>query len=133
MNGPVYLEDAYGTELGEAKLIELSAGEQYTFSTVAGDFTDRFKLYFSMTPTQIQELANETQVKIFSYGSDVFVNIHHGSTDGSILIYNMEGKLMYSEKITGVNNRLSVQSGSGLYIVKVSNSDKTETAKVFIK
>jgi hypothetical protein len=51
-----------------------------------------------------------------------------------VTIYNVLGKEVFNQKITGIKEQLNISHiSSGIYIVKVLDGDKVATKKLVIK
>jgi hypothetical protein len=56
------------------------------------------------------------------------------SNEKMVTIYNVLGKEVFNQKITGIKEQLNISHiSSGIYIVKVLDGDKVATKKLVIK
>jgi hypothetical protein len=102
----------------------------YTFTADAGEII-RFNLDFF--PVGIPETGSAGNIRIYSNQKDVYVNIPT-SMKGNIIIYNLLGSEISSKAIqANTLNRISLNSPTGYYIVKVIGDNGITTGKVFIQ
>jgi|GEM_PF-1436943 len=121
----IYLEDlALGT------VQNLMEDNTYTFNAATGDDPARFKLFFGAVG--MEELGNG-KVTIYSSNKDVFIS-YTGTDDATATIYNNLGQPVTTQVITpGKTHKISLNTPSGYYIVKMVNHDDVVAQKVFIR
>ncbi|MCD4696923.1 MAG: T9SS type A sorting domain-containing protein, partial [Bacteroidales bacterium] len=100
----------------------------YIFNYNVDDQENRFIVHF--TPLAVPETFEE-MVNIFSFNTDVYVTVP-ANTQGNIVIYNMIGQEVASQRINGVQNIITLERSS-YYVVKVLSDESLVTRKVFIK
>ena len=99
---------------------DLSMGD-YTFSTAAGTFNDRFMLVVDNSATAVGKLRQETGVSVMAEeGGISFLGI----TDQSVNVYSLSGTLLAANVKGGV-----ISLPKATYLVKVNNL----TTKVMVK
>lgn len=118
--------DLYLEDLATGEITDLNTNP-YTFDYIPG-MDSRFVLHFS--PLGIDDDLNEA-FNIYSFDKDVYVAVPQNTT-GIIAIYDMMGKEIVSEAISGSVNTVTLEK-SAYYIVKVTTDENIETKKVFIK
>ncbi len=122
----VYLEDLLTTN---HTTVKLNDNPVYTFTSDAVN-TVRFNLHFA--PVGIPEIGSN-KINIYSNLKDVYVNIPV-SMHGNIFVYNLLGSEITNQVIEGNTlNRISLNSPTGYYIVKVIGDNGITTGKVFIQ
>ena len=125
-NGTViYLEDKR-----DSKTVNLMENPVYSFNAAPSDPIQRFTLHFN--PVGISDITTNN-LNIYSNQKNVYVNIPTSMT-GNIVIYNLLGSEIASQPIQGNTlNRISLNSPTGYYIVKVIGANGITTGKVFIQ
>ena len=87
-------------------------------------------LFLHFAPMSVEDnLVNGAN--IYSYNKDVYVSASQ-NTKGTIAVYDMMGREIASESISGSTNVISIEK-SGHYVVKVLSDEGIATKKVFIK
>jgi len=121
-------------EFSELNLKDLSTGvitdlnsDSYTFNYIPG-VDNRFELHFG--PLGVNDLANNLY-NVYSYNKEIHV-ITPNTTSGNITVYDMMGKEVASQSISGTDNVITL-SQSAHYIVKVISEEGLVTKKVYIK
>ena len=127
----IYFEDLY-----DDKILDISNGLEYSFSSDAGKFEDRFRIVFSVDNSDINTISGNTPaVDIYSYGTDIYLKSHtNDAILGNIQIYNLTGSLVYNS----LNNQQNIarinfsSCPAGYYIVKLRNKYGVFIGKVFV-
>ena len=115
-------------------MINLNKTKVYEFVATPLDDADRFQLHFGFKSGFEEPESNELlSVKIYSVNKDVYVAVPE-LVAGNIEIYDIMGQLVATKKaIGGTLNKIRINDGSGIYIVRMSNSFKIYSEKVFIR
>jgi hypothetical protein len=122
----IFLEDLMTPDHHTFNLIE---NPVYTFTSDAVNVI-RFNLHFF--PVGIPETGSG-KIRIYSNLKDVYVNIPSAMT-GNIVIYNLLGSELANRPIqANTLNRITLNSPTGYYIVKVIGDSGITTGKVFIQ
>jgi hypothetical protein len=128
----IYLED-----MKEDKMVEITQDGQYIFTGSPTDDPDRFMLHFGVLYVEEEAALNEDSglYHIYSYENTVYVqNTYQQDVAGSVTVYNIMGQEILSRKLENTPlNKLTLNSGSGYYIVKVLSDSGVYSEKVFIK
>lgn len=106
----------------------LSQNPVYNFTATEGDDPERFVLKFS--EVGIYENKNENWI-VFANKSDLFIINDKNVVDGFFEIFDLSGRLLFSDKIKGRNTVCPVLN-SGVYFVKIICDNSIITKKVFI-
>ena len=126
VNVPVFLQDI---KLDITQ--DLKINPVYTFSYVAGEPENRFRLLF-LDVTGIDEPATAV-IRVFSFEKTVVIE----NTDlltGTIGIYDITGRELYTQKLTGqVTTYIPLQVVTGTYVVKVLSAQAAVNTKVHIR
>lgn len=125
---PILLED-----LMLNTTTDLRSNPVYTFSHSAGDTENRFRLVFNVT-TAINKQTGITQGRIFVDGGMLHIDIAGmQQAKATIALYDATGRRLSSqtEVILG-QVQIAAPSAAGMYIVRVTGSNKTFTAKVVV-
>jgi hypothetical protein len=121
----VFLED-----LDTRQTVDLQANPVYSFNVSDPGTGHRFNLLFHPLGMPSVTLGN---IKIYSYLKDVYVNIP-ASIHGNIIVYNLLGSEITRQAIRGNTlNKISLNSPTGYYIVKVIGDSGIKMGKVFIQ
>lgn len=84
----------------------------------------------------IGEVNEDKQVRIYSYGSVIFIQAQDINTVlKEITVYNAIGQLIYSEdKSTRGFYQINLEgSARGIYLVRINTDEKTYRRKVFVR
>ena len=111
---------------------DLRINPVYTFTASLGNNSGRFVLHFANPTYGVNEI-NKSNVSIYSYEKDVYINTNDNVKE--ISIYNIMGQeiLKKSELNKQALYKLTVNNAAGNYIVKVLTDKGVYTEKVFIK
>jgi hypothetical protein len=107
----------------------LTENGNYTFSAEAGDVAERFEIFFGVTGIDTQNALNAAHV--YSAKDMLYVTNVKGNTTMDIL--NLQGQVLnsYSFNSSG-SEEFTVNLPTGVYLVRLHNSNTTKTVKVFI-
>jgi len=128
----IYFKD---NETGE--MTNLNLVSEVKVDLEAGLTEGRFELFIkervSIFSSSEQE-GNNLKGTITNINQDVLISLDE-IIDGDVVVYNLSGQTVYSEKINGEQNKtFNTNLSRGYYVVKVQNNQgKILTEKVFIK
>jgi hypothetical protein len=128
LNGnSIILED-----LREKTIMELGQNDTYSFEVEVNDNSHRFNIHFKSTTLGVENSV-ESNIEVYSVSNVVYIQ-KPAELEGNVIIYNMMGQEIFSQK-TGNEEFISipVNNGTGYYVVKVQTDDQMETQKVFVK
>ncbi len=113
----IILEDKVNNEFTDLKKA------RYSFTSSAGDFTNRFLLHISQvsTGTQFNLPGVGAQIRVYSAQSSVYVSFSESlSLTKQICIFDVSGRKVYDDKVsfTGIK-KLPANLKSGCYLVHV--------------
>jgi hypothetical protein len=98
---------------GDGKKDLVAAGANY-YAKDAG-----LRLYFNVsTSTGIKQLNENSNIRIFNYGTKVIVN--GAETKSTIEVFNASGQKVYTGNIDSQNYIFNLKAKAGLYIIKVN-------------
>jgi len=116
---------------------EFNTGEYYAFNASTDDSPDRFLLHFMYSPTGTEDPAADEAVSslnIYSHGKAVYVTNNNNTAHTTILMYDVMGREIYSNKTElGSLTRIPVNVNNTYLIVKIINGSEIVTQKVFIQ
>jgi hypothetical protein len=119
-------------DLKENTFTELSQNDTYSFSVEMNDNSHRFNIHFKSGAVGIGEVP-DSNISVYSVDNTVYIQ-KPADLQGNVFIYNMMGQEVYSQKAGNEELiSISVNNGTGYYVVKVQSSNTMETQKVFIK
>ncbi|GEM_PF-1705629 len=123
----IYLKD-----LQEDVTVDLKQQSAYNFFSAIGDDPARFELLILNSPlgTDDMELDN---IRIYADKNVVYIVGEGAGFSGSVKIYDMAGKTVYSGEIdNSAQSEIRLNVNKGFYIVKLISKDVIGTGKVFI-
>jgi len=125
---PIWLEDKK-----ENNFQDLRQQGQYNFVAGLNDATDRFIVHFG-NPLGIDDQKSIDMINIYAYGQKVYLDIPiEGFNQGRCIIYNMIGKKVAEEIVTGGLNEIAAPFNKGFYLVTLNSAKGFTSDKVFIE
>ncbi|MCD4731209.1 MAG: T9SS type A sorting domain-containing protein, partial [Bacteroidales bacterium] len=124
----LYLEDKLLNEM-----ILLTENDIYEFSTSPDDDPDRFNLHFVFNNANPITDDNPNEINIYSVEKEIFIRLFE-TNNCNIYVYDLMGQLV--KKLSGADNSLNkftLNSNTGIYVVKVIDGNKVYSEKVFIE
>jgi uncharacterized protein with WD repeat len=104
----------------------------YSFISSPGDNPSRFLITFSHVG--IGEAVTKNAFSVRASGNTILVINNTGNNQGSVFVYNMMGQLMMTQVLNGSQmTTISLNAGTGYYLVKAVTNDQTYSAKVFLQ
>jgi len=107
----------------------------YIFNGSPQDDIDRFVIHF-FGPTNINNdiIQNENDIKIYSYGHNVYVLNNSDETIEKITVYNLMGSKIYEGVANHHSqlNKISISGETAYYVVRVLTDKNVYSGKVFI-
>jgi hypothetical protein len=123
---PILLED-----LVLNKTQDMRENSNYSFSYVAGENENRFKLHFKYAEG-ITDM-NNNGIVVYSLDHSVVIN-NTTQLAGEVSVYDMTGRLLSHTNMNGqMKTSIPMQVAIGTYMVKVVTSKATVNQKVFIR
>jgi hypothetical protein len=112
--------------------VDLKVNPVYSFTATAGDDNARFSLYFTDVLYGINNLNNT--FKVYSFNNSIYIqNNDPKSITGTVLVYDMIGKQMMQENLTGdVITRINTNLNKGFYVVSIKTDNSVYNQKVYI-
>ncbi|MCK9422826.1 MAG: T9SS type A sorting domain-containing protein [Bacteroidales bacterium] len=127
IQGPVILND-----LKTGATQDLTVNPIYSFISSPGDNPSRFLITFSHVG--IGEAVTKNAFSVRASGNTILVINNTGNNQGSVFVYNMMGQLMMTQVLNGSQmTTISLNAGTGYYLVKAVTNDQTYSAKVFLQ
>ena len=125
----IYLEDKK-----EGQTQELTVNPVYTFTASSDDDVNRFVIHF-YNPNVGVDNKDLSGIQIYSFDDYVYVrNLVKGTTKGSIQIYDVLGKKVFSGILQDMElNKFMPGVMEGYYMVRVITADNSYTQKVYLK
>jgi hypothetical protein len=114
----------------------LSKNASYTFTSAAGTFTD-FQLVFGNIITTVEKPTREN-LKTWYSNNYLYVTCPDliSSDKGKIAIYDIKGKMVYSNNlislVPGQTIQLPLNLANGIYITRVIVNNKPYISKIVI-
>jgi len=125
--GNTYLED-----LKTGIITNLSLTDTYTFQANEQDAADRFILHFN-SATGISKIDNNNYIHIYANNQRIYLNSKK-TMDGDLMIYDMGGKLVYTNHIENSNMQsIPVNNLRGVFMVQFIETNQVSTQKVIIQ
>lgn len=124
---PITLKD-----LSDNSTHNLVSNPTYSFTYATSDVDARFEIQFGTGITGMDNLNKALNVAIYAFGTDVFIKTFDDK-DYRYEIYNMNGKLVKNANLLNKGlNTISMNSLSGIYIVKVISGNKISKKSISI-
>ena len=124
-------------DFSEVILDDLKTGEttdlmnnSYGFTYSTGENAERFVLHF--TPLAIEESELE-KIQVYAVENTIYVKIIDELAEGTISVFNMMGQEIIHNQFNSQVNKITLDSNTGHYIVKVISENRSIAAKVFLK
>lgn len=131
-NQAVYIEDKLTNTI-----FDLKSGN-YTFSTVAGTFDDRFTLKYTNKTLSVDTMDKEDGIMAF-YSKNYITLIIKNNTDlivNSVALFNMTGQNIDNWDVNdGEQSTIQISTkniNSGIYIVKIKTSKGESNKKIMV-
>ncbi len=83
------------------------------------------------TTVSINEL-NTLNATVYSFNNTVNINLNELISDLEVHVYNVAGKIVYSDKITNLQTKIELIETTGAYIVELISVEKKYSKKIFI-
>ncbi len=119
--------------------VNLRETPEYTFTSTAGEDTDRFEIYFTHLTTGINDYGNEgltgDKILIYGTGSSGIVKVTEDILAGAegkgvIRVYSAVGSLLKEVNLTNVKTTIDLPDNHGMYVIEVRAGDMVVTGKV---
>ena len=110
-------------------LSESGLGGVYTFTAKTTDYVSRFRLVFSNCEDEIGDNDDNAPFAYISNGEVII--IHDG--DAMLQIVDMTGRLVDSERLSNRGSRTIGGIPSGMYVLRLIDSDSIKTQKIVIE
>jgi hypothetical protein len=110
-------------------ITDMLRADKYTFDASADDYSSRFYLTYAVTGIDDNEY--EPTVSTFAWfdGSEWVVN-----GQGQLDVVDMLGRTLLSERLTGDQNRVSLDGVSaGVYLMRVTNGKAVKVQKIVVR
>lgn len=79
------------------------------------------------------EEENSSLATVYSFNKSVYINLNEFSKGVEICIHDLGGKVVYSEKLTSLFNKIELSDAEGIYVVNLSDGKNKLVKKVFLK
>jgi hypothetical protein len=120
----------------ENVFINLNDQSVYTFASDPLDDPERFIVHFLPYPAAINSEMVTQNIIIYSRGNEIYIhNAKGGMINGDLSIFDLLGKIVYQEKISGLNSFQTSIPEYGLYIVSFFDEieNKVYRKELFLK
>lgn len=105
----------------------------YTFSTNAGDLSDRIYLIFNNN-VGIDDLSSANKIQIYSNKKAIHLNFANYSFNGELKVHNLLGQTVYSISVSNTSYYpITLNQPAGYYFVELTTANESLTQKVFIQ
>jgi len=110
---------------------DLKANPVYNFTATAGEDPARFLLFFSNLLGVDNKAENVS--KIYSVGSDIYVQMTDLNNKGSVIVYDMIGKKVQEKSLdNSIITQLKTNLTNGIYVVSVVTNKGSYNQRVYI-
>ena len=125
----------YLSDLVTGENQDLQDGGEYSVSLASGEYTNRFFLNITSTPTEILNIRSDEELFRVYYSKGIlraYVTLNSGD-DGTMVITNMTGQSAFITKIYESGyHEFSPGLKTGIYIVTLNTKTRRLSRKVFI-
>ena len=107
------------------------AENEYRFMARMSDYKSRFRLMFGYTGIEEPEVPEPVEGSTgfaFQMGNQIVVN-----GEGQLDIIDMLGRVIDTRQLNGGQSKVATPSTSGIYVLRLSNSNATLTQKIAIR
>jgi len=119
--GTIYLQD----RMTDA-IIDLSAGDTYTFQATTADAPERFVLHFgAVTPVDMN-----VHPKVWVSAGVLGVYLENMIGDYRLRVTDLQGRIVSDKKMSGSEQCSVPLFGRGLYVATIENATKKQSIKV---
>lgn len=80
----------------------------------------------------IFENTNNIDANVYSFDNSIYVKLDELIKDLEIHVYDISGKIVYSDRITNQLSQMELSEPKGAYIVKLISGEKKYSIKIFI-
>ena len=121
------------TDNKNGTVTNLSTIPIYTFTSVAGDNTNRFKISFVDSPTSITNPNVAVDFKIRAENGVITI-LQTRNQSGNVMISDMAGRTLASASlVAGTPLSIDMQGHTGVYIVSITTVDGVSNTKIIVK
>jgi hypothetical protein len=114
-------------------LQDMNESQVYNFTASSTDDLQRFLVHFKSSPNSIEEDESKSNINIYSYGNNVYVQVENINQNGKVYVYDLMGRKIAEQNLGREQlNKVSVNKQNSYVIVKVINDGLVKTEKVFI-
>ena len=115
------------------KTTDLKGKISYAFKYSLTDSPNRFVIQLGKTPTAMPTVNNTNGQNVSIYAANGLININSDNEiTGNVEVYDVLGKLIKEQNISGTNNAIGLNGRPGIYIVRIVSSKLTISRKVII-
>ncbi|MCB0806089.1 MAG: hypothetical protein KDC05_09855 [Bacteroidales bacterium] len=114
-------------DVKEHVLTDLSTQSTYSFIANTEDAVDRFRLHLTKNPYAIEDIANNTSIRIFYHDGQIILKNRSGKTiSGNVSVFDLPGKVLLNTGVEGYGETKIDLDFRGIVIVKYQDqTDKT--------
>ena len=101
----------------------------YNFSTIAGEFTNRFSVVYSTSALSENNFSNESQVIVYEANNNMIINAGKNIIN-QVAIYDIQGRKLFSkEKLNSTETIIENTWGKNQVLIVEIYTDKGKTVK----
>ena len=108
--------------------VDMLTNSEYRFTSSTSDYASRFKLVFEYTGVEEDIDSDADGTFAFQMGEQIVVN-----GEGTLEIVDVQGRILRSERLSGVQSVVVPSVAKGLYLLRLSGSDSVKVQKIVIK
>jgi len=118
------------------KTFDMKKMSSYDFSYSVNDDPSRFEIVLKNAASQVNQINNNDcagDVNIFSSNKNIYISVPCEQSLGEVHVYDLLGREVFSSLVNTVGlSKFVVAKNAGCYIVKMVNSKKITTTKVYL-
>jgi hypothetical protein len=127
-SSPLYL-----LNIKSGEIHNLKENPQYSFQAVKGDVPALFELWFTQ-PTDVPQMPAEGLTRIYTYGQTLYLEFAQEAPGRIMEVFDISGrKLIHRSLGNGMQLTEQLNLQTGVYIVRVSSTQDTETKRIFVE
>jgi hypothetical protein len=113
---------------------DLNVEPNYSFTSIAGNVSDRFALHFGMTAVGIgRDAMHGVSTHVYSSNGQLNITLANNIESGRVEVMDMAGRTVGSFNLNATTTALPMNVTTGIYLVRIQTEKGTDTHRVLIK
>ena len=111
---------------------DLNVESSYSFTSVAGNISDRFVLHFGMSVTGLKDVASKSSRVYTTIGQELNIILSEDTENGKVDVLDMTGRIVRSLSLNSTTTSVQMNVNSGIYLIRVETSQGINTHRVIL-